>query len=92
MSGTLLLTDVWDGRFLEGTTCRRPVKVQGLAEAPGGVSSVEVFLDGESVGLARTGLPGRLSTIDQGSASSVAMFEASVVVPTTERRSPSPPA
>ncbi len=82
MSGTFSLTDVGDGRFVEEDDVPHgPTRIQGLAEAPGGVSSVEVFLDGESAGLARTGLPGRLSTLDEGIGGSIALFETSVVVP-----------
>jgi glycosyltransferase involved in cell wall biosynthesis len=82
LSRTFSLSDVGDGRFVEEDDVPHgPTRIQGLAEAPGGVSSVEVFLDGESVGLARTGLPGRLSTLDEGIGGSIALFETSLVVP-----------
>ncbi len=58
-----------------------PQKIFGLAEAPSGVTKVEVFCDGESAGLARTCLPGRFEGANQGPASSVALFESDLRVP-----------
>jgi glycosyltransferase involved in cell wall biosynthesis len=58
-----------------------PLHIHGLAEAPGGVATVEVFRDGDDVGLARTCLPGRLPNVDQGPESATAMFQAMVIVP-----------
>ncbi len=81
-SRTLPLTDVYDGYFLERDEVPAgPIHVVGLAEAPGGVSTVELFCDDEPVGRARTCLPGRFPNVDQGPESSVAMFQASVLVP-----------
>lgn len=56
-------------------------KIYGLAEAPGGVSRVEVFCEGVSAGLARTALPGRFEGAQQGPDSAVALFERVVDVP-----------
>lgn len=58
-----------------------PLSLAGVADAPGGIATVEVFCDGASAGRARTSLPGHFEGADQGPESKVAHFECDVDVP-----------
>lgn len=77
------LSDVLGGSFvITPSVVPGPMSLAGLAEAPGGISAVEVFCDGVPAGRARTSLPGRFEGSDQGPESGVALFECDVDVPT----------